>query len=93
MCPKSLIHILAVQQIDGEFKTLCDQRREEEEAEGNNLEYQKLFGDGDVGIAGGSVLEAALAGGGERKSDEDGDCEERIDVYESIQCRYVNARC
>lgn len=93
MCPKSLINIGTVEQIDGEFKTLSDERREEEETKRYNLEYQKLLGDGDVGVAGGSVLKAALAGSGERKSDEHCDCEQRVHVYEPIECGYVNARC
>ena len=63
MCPKGLVNVLAVQQVYGQFESLSDQRREEEEAEGDHLEDQQLLGHVNAGVTGVRVLEAVLTWG------------------------------
>lgn len=93
MDPESLIHVFAVQQIDSELQALSDQGGEEEEAEGDDLEDQKLLGDVNSGVAGGTVLETSLARRRKRETNEDGDGEEGVYVDEAIESSDVNARC
>lgn len=93
MCPESLINILAVQQVESELQPLRDQGREEEEAEGDYLEDEELLGYADIGVAGGAVFQAALAGSGEGEADEDGDGEEGVDVDEAVEGGDVDAGC
>lgn len=62
MSPKGFVHLLAVEEVDGELQALSNQGGEEEEAEGDNLEHQEAPGDIDAGVAGGAVLEAVLVG-------------------------------
>lgn len=91
VCPKGLVHIPAIEEINGELEALGDEGGEEEEAEGDDLEDEELAGDVDAGVAGGGILEAVLAGGGQGKADEDGDGEEGVHVDEAVEGRNVDA--
>lgn len=65
MSPKGLVHILAVEEIDGELQALSNQGGEEEEAEGDNLKHQQPPGHVDPGVTDSAVLEAVLVGRGQ----------------------------
>lgn len=52
MSSEGLIDVLAVEEVEGELEALSDKRGEEEEAEGDDLEDEKLLGDVDAGVAG-----------------------------------------
>jgi len=81
----------AVDEIDGELEALGDEAGEEEEVEGDDLEEEKVADDVGAGVAGGVVLEAALARGGEGEAHEDGDREEGVDVDEAVEGGDVDA--
>lgn len=86
---KGLVHILAVEQIDGQLQALCDQAREEEEAEGDDLENQQPLRHIWARVA--FVHQALLAWRGEGEADEDGDGEEGVDVDEAVEGDNVDA--
>lgn len=88
--PEGLVDILAVEQVEGQLESLCDQRREEEEAEGDNLEHQKLLRHVIAGVAG-AVLEALLIRYCQRETHEDCDGEEGIHVDQAVQGGDVDA--
>ncbi|TQE09410.1 hypothetical protein C1H46_004903 [Malus baccata] len=74
--PERLVDVLAVEQVDGQLQSLRHQRREQEEAEGDNLEHQQLLRHVDPGVAGCPVLEAPLSRSCQGEPHEDGDGEE-----------------
>ena len=90
--PEGVVHVLAVEEVEGQLQALRHQRREQEEAEGHHLEDKELLGGVDAGVAGGAVLEAALARGGEGKPNEHRDGEERVHVHQAVEGRHVDAR-
>lgn len=73
--PKNLVHIPAVEQIDGQLQPLRHQRREQEEAERHHLENQQLLRHLHAGVAGGGILEAVLPRRRQRQPHEHGDRE------------------
>ena len=84
MGPEGLVGVLAVEQIQRQLQPLRYQRREEEEAKRHHFEDEELLGYVNVGVAGGAVLEAALARGGEGETHEDGDREEGVHVHQAV---------
>lgn len=90
--PDGLVHVLAVEEVDGELEALGDEGGEEEEAEGDDLEDQELLDDVDAGVAGAGVLEAVLGRGGEGEPHEDGDGEEGVHVHEAVEGGHLDAR-
>ena len=84
MGPEGLVGVLAVEQVQRQLQPLGHQRREKEEAEGDDFEDEKLLGHVDTGVAGGAVLEAALARGGQGEAHEHCDCEEGVDVHQAV---------
>lgn len=76
VCPKRLIHILTIQEINRKLQTLRHKRREQKKAKRDDLEHQKLPSDVNAGIADRGVLETVLPGGGQRKPYEHSDGEQ-----------------
>ena len=91
MSPKSLIHILTVEEIDGDLQALSNQGGEEEEAEGHNLKHQQPPDHVDPGVADDAVLEAVLIGRRQGQADEDSNCEKRVYIDEAVEGGDVNA--
>jgi len=89
---EGLVDVLAVEQVDCELQALGDQGGEEEEAEGDNLEDQKLPRHVGAGVAGCVVLQTPLVRGGQGEPHEDGDGEERVHVHEAVKGGHVHAR-
>lgn len=86
---KGVVHVLAIEEIDGQLQALCDQAREEEEAEGDDLENQQLLRHIWARVA--FVLKAPLSWRGEGEADEDGDGEEGVDVDKAVEGDDVDA--
>ena len=62
MSPKGLVHILTVEEIDGELQALSNQGGEEEETGRYNLKHQQPPSHVDPGVANSAVLVAVLVG-------------------------------
>ncbi|KZV52374.1 hypothetical protein F511_32597 [Dorcoceras hygrometricum] len=85
------IHILTVEQIDGQFQALRNQRREEEEAEGDNLENKEFLDYVEAGVAGRWVFEAVLPRSREGEAHKDRDGEERVDINKPVESSDMDA--
>ena len=88
--PEGLVGVLAVEEIDGELEALGDEGGEEEETEGDDLEDEELLGGVEAGVAGGGILKAVLARGGQGEAHEDGDREEGVHVHQAVQGGHVD---
>lgn len=91
MGPERFVNIFAVEKVNGELQTLSYQRREEEEAEGDDLEHEELPRHVNAGVARRLVLEAALSRRRQGQTHEDGDGEERVDVDQTVQSGDMDA--
>ncbi|GAB2282392.1 hypothetical protein Dimus_016937 [Dionaea muscipula] len=91
MGTEGLIRIVAVEYVDGQLQPLGYEGGEEEEAEGDDLEGEQPFSDADAGRTERVEVEGLLSRGCEGEADEDCDREERVDVYEAIECCDVDA--
>ena len=61
-----------------------ERKGKRKEAKRHHFEDEELLGYVNVGVAGGAVLEAALARGGEGETHEDGDREEGVHVHQAV---------
>ncbi|CAH9073492.1 unnamed protein product [Cuscuta europaea] len=86
-----LVRVFAVYHIDSQLQALGQQRREEEEAEGDDLVHQQLLHHIGPGVAPRALLQAFLARGGDRQPHEDGHGEERVHIHQPVKRRHVDA--
>ena len=91
MSSENLVDVFAVEKVQCELETLSHERGEEEEAEGDDFEYQQLPRHVGARVAAGPELEAVLSWSGYGETYEDGDGEEGVHVDEAVESAYVDA--